>query len=217
MNEEMLAARVRDAVEEIGVPAYPAAVVARRVAQTIPARSARPRLRPATAFASLAVAVAIAIGATAAAQSPGVTERMRAILAGMGVPMKNARIVVGRTVTLDEARAAVSFPIVVPSGVPLVRTTLTEDPKTGYTSVGLILRYGERSQIALDESPARDARRKYEFEGGVNLSRRGAAERRLVTVLSWRVGGTRLVMVPYDAASRAFAKQVRSITRGDGG
>lgn len=215
MNEEMLASRVRDAVERIGVPAYPATPIARGIAEAFTARRARPRLRPATAFASLALAGAVVIGATAAAQS-SVTQRIRAMLAGMGLPTKNARIIVGRTVTLDEARAAVPFPIVVPPGVPLVRTTLNEDSNTGYTSVDLILRYGARSEIVLDESRARDAHRTYEFEGTTKISRRGAAQRPLVTALSWRVGKTRLVMLPYDSASTAFAKHVRAITRREG-
>jgi hypothetical protein len=215
MNEDALAARVRDAVGALGAPAYPAGAVARRIAA--PARVTRRAIRPRAAFAAVAVALAAAgVAASAGATAPAVSEHFRALLSALGLPVKNARIVPARTVSLDEAKAAVPFSIIVPAGVRLVRTTLNEDA-SGYRSVDLVLGYGARSQIVLDESPAHDPHRTAEFEGTAIAVRRGSAPQhgglpQHVALLSWRVGRTRLVMMPYDEASHAFAMRVRHDT-----
>ena len=209
MTEEALAARMRDAVDAVALPPYPRpAVRARLASRAIPEPRARLLPRFAAVIASIA---AVGVGASAIAGVPhDLSDKVVAALDKVGIHVKGAHVIEARTVSLDEARQKANFPVIVPANVQIRHADLTVTPG-GTTFVGLVLVYDKRSEISLDESLAEsDTQRVSRDRGAYQIDSNGTIK--LGPAILWTIGKTRLIMLPYDAKSRAFAERVRRET-----
>ncbi|HZO95019.1 MAG TPA: hypothetical protein VFB22_14840 [Candidatus Baltobacteraceae bacterium] len=162
----------------------------------------------------IAAMAATALGAATASPYAGdLAERLRAVLAGHAIPVRRVTFVHERAVTTADAQRAVTFPIIVPSGLSVTSTMLLDDPSGGPRSVELAVRNAALTTVLLNESPASD-RRSSAIERMAYIThrtQRGALGR--PTRLTWRIGATRLTIVTDDAVSRSLAEHVRDITR----
>lgn len=209
MTEEMIACRVRAAVESFTVPAYPG------IERPLPATTTQPRRawRQALVYGTL-VAFALAVLAVSAAVAvPTVLpDRIVRALARAGIHLDLARFVPVQTrqVSLAEARAAADFPVLVPSTVRLVRTLLAVDAVHHRTFVDVVLQDDRGGQIQLSESRV-DPRHPPVRRPVLEIDSRGRV-RKLPPPIIWQLGETQLMIGPYDPRSRAFADRVRRAT-----
>jgi hypothetical protein len=208
MNEDALGARIRDAVVTIAVPAYPRAAVLARCAATMPSPAARRRIPAVVALATTLVAFAIAASA-AAGGSFAVQDKVVEFFDKVGIHVRGARAIEGRTVTLAEARAKAPFAVIVPPHARLLKTNLTITP-SGLTIVALTLGYANRPPVELSESLAEDATRTVVMGGARVVDANGRV--RDYHVVRWQVEKTELAVSTTDARSHAFAERIRAET-----
>jgi hypothetical protein len=214
VNEESLARRVRSAVESFELPSYPAgfppALHGRGAASPV-------RARHRLAFA-LTAAVALAIlGASAAFAVPNVLpDRLLRAFDRVGIHLRGAHFVSldTRVVSLDEARGAADFAVIVPSNERLVKTSLSIDAVHHHALVALLFEDEGRNQIVLSESRV-DPRHPYVAKPVFRVEADGHV-RELPPPVAWRIGDTWLTIGPYDARSRAFAGRLKRETLASG-
>jgi len=204
--------RLRDAIEAIAVPPFPAGALAARSAPT--AVRARPPSR--ISFARIAVAatvlvvgLALAASAAIAVVPDAIPPRLAAALAKLGIDLHKVRVVEPHPVSLADAQSRADFPIVVPPNVRIARTEIMPAPH-GHSTVVLTLIYDRRSELALTETTFAALRgrhgRRPTFNGAI-VDSHGKIRR--VADVVWQIGPTVVFTVPYDPRSRAFAERVR--------
>jgi hypothetical protein len=211
MTEDVIARRVRDAVESFAVPAYPGEAPGRPAA--CGAKVARPRRRRVFAYAALVAFGLAVLAASAALAVPNVLpDRVVRAFARLGVHLRGPGWISleTREVSLDEARAAADFAVVVPVNVRLVKTLLSSDAVHHRAFVELVLQDDRQRQLDLSEFRA-DPRRPYVSRPAVRVDADGRVHQ-LAPSIAWRIGDTQLQVTPYDARSRAFAEQLRRET-----
>jgi hypothetical protein len=212
MSPSWPADRLRDAVDAVAIPPFPAVALAARVddarapARTLP-RISFPRL--AAAVAVLVAGLVVAASGAIAVVPETIPPRLAAALARMGIDLHKVRIVEPHPVSVEEAQSRADFPIVVPPNVRIRRTEITPGSH-GHSTVILTLIYDRRSELALTETTmaALQGRlgRRPTFNGAI-VDSRGTLRR--VADVVWQIGPTVVFTVPYDARSRAFAERVR--------
>ncbi len=208
MTEDAIGRHVRDAITAFSPP-YPHDMVRTRLAalRRVPAR--RPGRRDVRVAVSAALALAV-VAATAAIAVPiAIPDPMIRALDRVGVHLRGKTMVPieSREVSLDEARAAAGFPVLVPLGVRVVRVLLSTEQRHRRSAVSLVLQDDRGSQVQLEESravaepPGRAVGRSYQYEPNGRLIE--------LRTIRWAIGETRLRMDLYDARSRTFAERVR--------
>jgi hypothetical protein len=206
MTEEMIGRRLRDAVAAFEPPAYPGDRIVTRAAAFRRAPAPARRLRVAGAFAVAALALAIA-GSAAFARPNVLSDGVIRALDRVGIHLRARPMTLLDTheVSLDEARAAANFPVVVPLNVRVVRVLLSTDPRHR-SLVSLVLQDGHGSQVQLDETravlqPTGKLQPAYLIDANGRITK--------LESVRWTLGQTRLLIVPFDAKSRDFADRVR--------
>ena len=210
MTEEIMAGRVRAAIESFTVPVYPIGV-GRYVAP--PKTTAHSRLRRVLAYGTMVACVLAVAAVSAAVAVPTVVpDRIVRALARAGIHLKTADFVAvdTRQVSLAQARAAANFPVLMPSNVRLVRTLLAVDAVHHRTFVDVVLQDGRGGQIQITESRA-DPRHPPAHSPILRIDNDGSVHK-LPPPIVWNIGETQLMIGPYDRGSRAFAERLRRAT-----
>jgi hypothetical protein len=212
MTEDLLARHVRAAVESFDVPAYPTrslSVAPAAGGATVVGR----RRRNVYANAALAACILAIVGVSAAiAVPPDIPDRVVRAFERAGVHLRNRNWIPleTREVSLDEARAAADFTVLMPHNVRLVKTLLAVDAARRRAFVSLVLEVPGRNQLVLEES--RVDLRHPPGRGPIIQVNAAGRVRKLPPPIAWRVGDTQLTIGPYDARSRAFAERLRRET-----
>jgi hypothetical protein len=165
------------------------------------------------AYAALVAFGLAVLAASAALAVPNVLpDRVVRAFARLGVHLRGPGWISleTREVSLDEARAAADFAVVVPVNVRLVKTLLSSDAVHHRAFVELVLQDDRQRQLDLSEFRA-DPRRPYVSRPAVRVDADGRVHQ-LAPSIAWRIGDTQLQVTPYDARSRAFAEQLRRET-----
>jgi len=211
MTEEMLAQRVRAAIEAFHVPAYPPNTTTS--ARLTAVQLVRPRHHRAFVYAAIATC-ALAIFATSAAFAvpPAFSDRVIRAFESVGVHLRGAQVrsLDSREVSLEEARAAADFAVVVPVDIRLVKTLLTNDAARHHVFVTLVFEDDRRNQLVLSEERVNPRHPPSHFPA-FRINNDGSV-RRLPPAIAWRLGDTQLQLNPYGTASQALAERIRRAT-----
>lgn len=213
MIEDTLGRRIRGAIESFDLPPYPVGSM-----RPLPkdGSTSSPRTRHRLAFALVAAGALAILGASAALAVPNVfSDRLLRAFDRVGIHLRGAHLVTldTRVVSLDEARAAAGFEIIVPPNARLVKTMLSMDRARRGVFVVLVLE-DERQQVALAESRF-DPRHPDVAKPAFRVNADGSV-RQLAAPVVWRIGETQLEITPYDARSRAFAERLQRETLASG-
>ena len=148
MSHDPLAPLIHDAYRDVPVPPYPASAVAHVTTGEI-----APRRRATVLQLSFAGSIGLVVGALVVSLSWPLHDRIVDGFAALGLHHEAQTDNGMHVISLDEARRAARFPLVVPSGVPVSSVEIAGDADT----VRLDLEPHSGNHVVVLERPANTA------------------------------------------------------------